>query len=77
MREEAVRQKFIVDREDFAEIQELRGGVKDSVANIPVKENPVLARPSGPHAEEPEPEAEPEANLLGGTGMRLDDEEGA
>lgn len=70
-REQAVRDKFVTDREEFNETQELRGGVKDSVANIPVKENPIFVRQPG-QAEEHGP---PSPRDLLGAGMRLDEEE--
>eukprot|EP01127_Copromyxa_protea_P008328 TRINITY_DN1914_c0_g1_i1.p1 TRINITY_DN1914_c0_g1~~TRINITY_DN1914_c0_g1_i1.p1 ORF type:complete len:138 (-),score=38.30 TRINITY_DN1914_c0_g1_i1:28-441(-) len=60
-RERLVRERFVTDREAFDETQELRGGVKDSIAHVPVKGIAVLA-PATTQEEAP---------------MRLDDEEGA
>lgn len=74
LREQAVREKFEADRDEFHETQELRGGVKSSIANIPVKENPILARPAAPAAPAGGDEEEAEAF---GAARRLDDEEGA
>eukprot|EP01126_Amoeba_proteus_P050684 TRINITY_DN6006_c0_g1_i2.p1 TRINITY_DN6006_c0_g1~~TRINITY_DN6006_c0_g1_i2.p1 ORF type:complete len:141 (+),score=54.30 TRINITY_DN6006_c0_g1_i2:440-862(+) len=60
-RSKKVQEKFVTDREDFAEIQEIRGGVKASMSEIGVKETPICVRPTntrpsvGQEEEEPTP----------------------
>jgi hypothetical protein len=71
LREQLVRERFAEAREEFHETQELRGGVKASIANIPVKENPILAsaKPAAPPAPRDE-----EEEALGAGGRRLDED---